>query len=277
MNSPWAAPTPPRWPPAGWFPDPAGTPSLRYWDGVRWTDFRAQARPAREPFATLPVAASVTALVVTIVSLTMSRFVVEWLADYRWPIAIYVAIAGVIGYGPLLVCCRVVVNRWGTGSMRNDLGFRFRPVDLGWGPLTWVACVCLQVVVAIIIYALNIPVVSNTEGISKLSGNRGYIISFAILAVVAAPIVEELVFRGVVLRGFASRMPAWSSVGLQGILFGSAHIDPIRGMGNIGLVMILSAVGIVLGGAAYLIRRLAPTMISHAITNTIAVIFTLTR
>ena len=88
---------------------------------------------------------------------------------------------------------------------------------------------------------------NNTEGISKLSGNRAYIISFVIVAVVAAPIVEELIFRGVILRGFASDPPPWLSIGLQGILFGAAHIDPIRGTGNIGLVMILSTVGIVLG------------------------------
>src|SRR5262249_25841572 len=142
---------------------------------------------------------------------------------------------------------------------------------------TWVTCVAAQIVVAILIFVLHIPLQSNTEGISKLSGNRAYIISFAILAVVMAPILEELAFRGVILRGFAGRMPPWAAIGAEGILFGSAHFDPIRGTGNIGLVMILSSVGIVLGGAAYLIRRLAPTMISHAITNTIAVIFTLAR
>jgi hypothetical protein len=41
--------------------------------------------------------------------------------------------------------------------------------------------------------------------------------------------------------------------------------------------MVLSAVGIVLGGAAYLFRRLGPTIISHALTNTIALIFILSR
>jgi membrane protease YdiL (CAAX protease family) len=72
-------------------------------------------------------------------------------------------------------------------------------------------------------------------------------------------------------------MPAWAAVATQGVLFGSAHVDPDRGMGNIGLVLILSAVGVVLGGSALLVRRLAPTMISHAMTNTLAVVLTLTR
>jgi hypothetical protein len=60
------------------------------------------------------------------------------------------------------------------------------------------------------------------------------------------------------------------AVGLQGVLFGLAHFDPVRGMGNIGLILVLSTVGCVLGGAAFLIRRIAPTMIAHAILNAVA-------
>ena len=266
----------PVWPPAGWFPDPAGTPSLRYWDGHRWTEHQARQRssPSREPFTTLPIAAAIAGPDRDRRVAHRQQVRRRVAGRLRWPIAVYVVIAGAHRLRAARRVLPVRRPRWGTGSMRRDLGFRFKPVDLGWGPLTWLTCFAAQIVVAVIILALKIPLVNNTEGISKLSGNRAYIISFAILAVVAAPIVEELIFRGVILRGFASAMPPWLSIGLQGILFGAAHIDPIRGTGNIGLVMILSTVGIVLGGAAYLIRRLAPTMISHALTNTIAVIFT---
>jgi membrane protease YdiL (CAAX protease family) len=275
----WPAPTIPSSPPAGWFPDPYGGPNLRYWDGTRWTPLQASTgKPAREEFVPLPVSVAVLAVVVTAVSLTASKYVVQALADhYQFPIAVFVLIAALVGYGPLLICCRFAVNRWGTGSIRNDLGFKFKVVDIGWGPLTWFACMAAQFAVAIVIYAFHIPIESNTEGVSKFASDRTYVISFAILAVVAAPLVEELVFRGMILRGLRSRLSTSLSVGTQGVLFGAAHIDPIRGTGNIGLVMILSAVGIVLGGSAYLLRRLAPTMISHALTNTLALVFVLTR
>jgi membrane protease YdiL (CAAX protease family) len=272
----WPAPATP---PPGWFPDPYGGPNLRYWDGSRWTPLQAAAeQPAREEFRTLPIAAAILALVVTAASLIASKFAVEALADrYDFPIAVFVLIAAVIGYGPLVLCARFVVNRWGTGSIRDDLGFRFKVLDIGWGPLTWLCCMAAQFAVAVVIYALNIPIKSNTEGVSRFTGDRTYVISFAILAVVAAPLVEELAFRGMVLRGLRSQLSTWLSVALQGVLFGAAHIDPIRGVGNVGLVMVLSAVGIVLGGAAYLFRRLGPTIISHALTNTIALIFILSR
>ena len=54
---------------------------------------------------------------------------------------------------------------------------------------------------------------------------------------------------------------------MQGVLFGLAHVDPARGAGNIGLVLVLAAVGVAFGGAAYLLRRIGPTIIAHAIFN----------
>ena len=136
--------------------------------------------------------------------------------------------------------------------------------------MTWVACVMAEIAIGVIVVALKIPFTSNVKDVSDLHGDRGYIISLLVLAVVAAPIAEEIVFRGVVLRGLLSRNSVVFAVGLQALLFGMAHFDPARGMGNIGLIMVLSGVGAVLGGAAYLVRRLAPTMIAHAILNGVA-------
>jgi len=34
---------------AGWYPDPSGSGSLRYWDGTRWTDAMSSAVPPASP------------------------------------------------------------------------------------------------------------------------------------------------------------------------------------------------------------------------------------
>jgi membrane protease YdiL (CAAX protease family) len=120
-----------------------------------------------------------------------------------------------------------------------------------------------------------VPFTGNTEGIGDLSDDRGYVITILVTAVIAAPFVEEIVFRGLMLRGLLSRMGAVPAIGIQGVLFGVAHIDPVRGQGNLGLAMILSGVGLVLGASAYLFRRLGPTIVSHMITNTVAMSVTL--
>ena len=229
----------------------------------------------REPIAPLSIEAAVTAVFVTATALIASRYLIEFLVQFRLPIAAYTAIAALVGYGPMVICCVAVSRRWGTGRFRDDFGFSFRRVDLGWGPVTWAACFGAQIVAAVIVITTRLPFEGNTEGLSERAGDRAYIISFAILAVVCAPLVEELVFRGVVLRGLLSRAKLPVALGLQGVLFGCAHVDPVRGLKNIGLVLVLSSVGVVLGGAAYHVRRLAPSMIAHALMNTVALIFIL--
>ena len=83
-------------------------------------------------------------------------------------------------------------------------------------------------------------------------------------------------FRGVVMRGLRARMGAVAAVALQAVFFGSAHFDPVRGAGNLGLVLILSAVGATLGFGAYLLRRIGPTIVAHAIFNGVVLIIVLT-
>jgi hypothetical protein len=71
-------------------------------------------------------------------------------------------------------------------------------------------------------------------------------------------------------------MPAVVAILLQGVLFGVAHVDPVRGAGNAGLAIILTGVGIAFGGAAYLLRRIGPTVVAHAIFNGIVMAIVLT-
>ena len=269
-------------PPAGWYADPHSAGNLRYWNGSQWTPHQATphfplARADAEPFVSLPIQAALAALLVVTASLIASKFLLQWLIGYDWPLMVYVAIAILSAYGPSVVSSAWISRRWGSGEFRKDFGVRFRWVDLGWGPVTFLAAVGAEIAVAATIIALNVPIASNTEGIAHRHIDRTYIIALGLMAVVAAPIVEELIFRGVVMRGFRSVMPAWLCVGVQGVLFGAAHFDPSRGMGNIGLVIVLSSVGVMFGGSAYLLRRLAPTMVAHALFNTVVLIVVLNR
>ena len=222
------------------------------------------------PHPDLPIRAAWGAVITLLVSVIASRYLLEAISGFEWPIAVYVAITAVVGYAPALLWCWYVSREWGTGRFRTDVGFRIKWVDIGWGPVTWMACVIAEIAVGLVVVALKIPFTSNVKDVSDLNADRGYVISLLVLAVLVAPIAEEIVFRGVVLRGLLSRNRVAFAVGLQAVLFGMAHFDPVRGMGNIGLIMVLSTVGAVLGGAAFLVRRLAPTMIAHAILNGVA-------
>lgn len=231
--------------------------------------------PPRAPHPTLPLPAGVGAIVVLVVSLLGSKYVLDLLVDFEWPVVVYVALLGMLGYGPSLVWWWYATRRWGSGRRFHDVGIAPRWSDLGWGPLVWIATIGVQVAVGAIVVALDVPLSNNTDDIGDLSVDRTYAVAIVITAVIAAPIVEELVFRGLVMRSLLSKVPAMVAIPAQGILFGVAHVDPARGIGNIGLAIVLSAVGISFGTAAYLLRRIGPTMVAHAIFNGIVMILLL--
>jgi Type II CAAX prenyl endopeptidase Rce1-like len=79
-----------------------------------------------------------------------------------------------------------------------------------------------------------------------------------------------------VVGGLRSRLPTVLAVALQGLLFGAAHVDPVRGAGNVGLVVVLSSVGIAFGVAAHLLRRLGPSIVAHALFNGVVLLVVLT-
>jgi uncharacterized protein len=275
--SPFAPPTGAQ---AGWYRDPYGYPALRYFDGRGWTHHTAGfvVPPApRAAHPVLPLQVAVGAVAVLIVSLLASRYLLEYLVRFDWPIAVYAFIGIAVGYGPSAAWCVYASRRWGTGRAAADLGLRFRWSDAGWGPLAWLAAIGCEVVVIVIVRLVDIPLVGNTEGLGELELDRTYVISLLVTAVVAAPVVEEMVFRGLMLRGLRSRMGAVAAVGLQAVLFGLAHVDPVRGGGNVGLVLVLAAVGVAFGGTAYLLRRIGPTIIAHAIFNAVVMAVVLLR
>jgi membrane protease YdiL (CAAX protease family) len=48
--------------------------------------------------------------------------------------------------------------------------------------------------------------------------------------IIAAPVVEELLFRGIVLNRLNSWVPTWVAVLASGVLFGAMHLDLLQGI-----------------------------------------------
>lgn len=229
-----------------------------------------------EPVPTLPLVAAVGAIGVLSGSLIVSKYLLDSIVGLGWPVAVYVAVLATVGYGPSLWWCWLASRRWGTGDLGTDIGLTPRFSDLGWGPVIWLGAIGAQIVVAAVIVALGVPLVGNTEGIEEISADRTYVVSLVITAVIAAPVVEEMVFRGVVMRGLRSKLPIVTVVVLQGLLFGAAHVDPVRGVGNIGLVLVLAGVGVAFGVAVVLLGRIGPSMVAHALFNGAVLLVVLT-
>ena len=63
------------------------------------------------------------------------------------------------------------------------------------------------------------------EGNAMIGG--GSLHGVFLSAVIAAPIVEEVRFRGVVLGSFRKIFPAWASILISAIIFGVYHMNPV--------------------------------------------------
>ena len=85
------------------------------------------------------------------------------------------------------------------------------------------------------------------------------------VAAVGAPIAEEFLFRGMLLRLLRTKMKLVAAVGVSAVLFALLHFIP-------ALVPALLGMGVVLAVVADRYDSLYPAMLVHALNNGIAVI-----
>jgi membrane protease YdiL (CAAX protease family) len=168
--------------------------------------------------------------------------------------------------------CVLVSRRYGSGSVRRDYGLRVQGVDLGWGLLlALLARVLAAVVVAVLAAFSHRLTGSNLSDVRELRHDTAALAVFALMAVVGAPVVEELFFRGLLLRSFVGRLGLWGAVPAQALLFCLVHTIPSLGLGNVSVLAATFLFGAFAGGVASWQRRLGPSMIGHSIFNALAV------
>lgn len=169
-------------------------------------------------------------------------------------------------------------KRRGSGSLREDFGLDARPVDLAIGAVAGVgAQVVLVPVVALLLRPLlGEPEVSGpVEDMVESAEGLGVVGLFLFIAV-GAPIVEELFFRGLVLRALRKRAGTVVAVIGSSVLFGLAHPQDLPG-DALALVMISLAVLAALF-AVLVVRfgRLGPAIVAHAVFNAWTLVSVLT-
>lgn len=80
------------------------------------------------------------------------------------------------------------------------------------------------------------------------------------LLVVVAPVTEELLFRGVILRGLLRRFHPWVAIGMSSALFAVMHMNPWQ-------FITAFAVGMVSGWFFLKTGNLWPCIVAHALNN----------
>jgi membrane protease YdiL (CAAX protease family) len=102
------------------------------------------------------------------------------------------------GYGALFVTTLLASRRRGTGSLGRDFGLRFRPVDLAIGLGVGIAAKIAGAVVAVPLVGLTggVP----TSNVPAQNDLVWIVLNTVVATTLVAPVVEELFFRGLLLR-----------------------------------------------------------------------------
>jgi membrane protease YdiL (CAAX protease family) len=81
-----------------------------------------------------------------------------------------------------------------------------------------------------------------------------------VMTCVIAPVVEEMLFRGILLRSFLDQYPRGLALGYSALYFGAAHL-------NIYQFALAFLLGLLLGGIYERSRSLIPCIAMHAAAN----------
>jgi membrane protease YdiL (CAAX protease family) len=227
----------------------------------------AEPKPPHVSATFAPVAAFGVVLS-TYVSILVTRFVLQNVDLH--PDWLLVVLAYVVLFGQMAGWAWGASRLLGTGSIRRDFGLHIRVDDIGWGALTFAAMMVGRVLLLLFLSSeVDDPVRDPGRSIDF---KGAALAAFAVAAIVGAPIVEELVFRGVLLRGFTKLTGAPVAIVIQGLLFAAYHFVPNGQNYSDFYFGALAIFGIVAGIAAERTGRLGPSMVAHAMNNALAIL-----
>lgn len=204
---------------------------------------------------TLVLAAVVTLAVVALIPVlglsvrdprvVLGGVVVPWLALLGWPLLT----AWRKGHGPVA-----------------DYGLRMDGPAVRAGLAGGLVALTLALVSAVSLIVLSDTPLSSAAGDlgRDLADRPAALIALAVLAVVGAPIVEEIAFRGLLLGALLKRgVPGWLAVGISAAVFAGFHFEPQR-------LPLLLVTGIVLGEVRRRTGSTAAAIVAHAVNNSFA-------
>ncbi len=163
----------------------------------------------------------------------------------------------------------------GTGHFTRDLGVRFRLIDF----LGILIGIGGQIIVAVMYAPFQHDIHDFNGPSQKLTGGShgGGFVIIAIFTVVFAPAMEELFFRGLLLKALVRLLTPLRAAGrarvvgvvlaviLDGLLFGLAHGEWVQLAG-------LATFGVILAAVSYRTGRLGMNIVAHATFNLVAIL-----
>lgn len=174
-----------------------------------------------------------------------------------------------------LVALSVASRRFGSGVWISDFAARFRPIDLIGIPVG----VLTQLVLIPVLYVPLRGLWPGTFSQQRIEeraqdlADRAHgssTVLLVLIVVVGAPIVEELVYRGMLQRSLATAIEAAPALLVTAAWFSLIHLSPVEYPG-------LFLAGLVFGAAVLATDRIGPAIVTHAAFNATGIIMVLSN
>ena len=203
-------------------------------------------------------------------AIVLARTISFVLRELAAPVGAQFFVFWAIIFGGLWLTCRYVSRRFGSGNPWSDFGFTWRPSDLWRG-------VAAYVVAQTLAGTAMAPWAGHTTKLNYVTARMTHVswpafAVWAFSAIVAAPIFEELAFRGMVQRTLASRVGGGWAIFGQAVAFGAYHMTPGLGGENAPYFAALVCFGVVMGWLARRLRRLGAGCTAHVLANGLIVL-----
>ncbi len=203
------------------------------------------------------------------------------------PVAEPVAFAAsLLAYGLVAVAAVIVLRRHGVHDVLREIGLRFRPIDLALGLGAFVAAMIVRLALAAVVVGITGP--PSHGNIPPISSPVWFVLEGLLLACIVAPVVEESIARGLLLRAVRARAlrtavrrgtpvddrglqvrAAWIAVLVSSGVFTLAHLYEGVDDWRVVVTLIVSILPLALaaGWLAILTGRLGAGIVMHALTN----------
>ena len=165
----------------------------------------------------------------------------------------------------------------GRGSLTSDFGLTVR------ASRSWVLLVgaALQVLLGALVLPLVNLVHNEKQDVVEQLKNAGgpKLVVLLVVAGLVAPVCEELLFRGVLLRAFRRRFSVEVAIGASALIFALTHLLGDPTLGVVAILPALFALGVISGCAAVWVGDLSVSIPLHMGFNlvTLAAYATLVR
>jgi len=168
--------------------------------------------------------------------------------------------AGLLG-APLLAS-----RRKGAGRLATDFGLRIRAADTS-GFAVGAAC---QLLAVPLLYWLlqqltgDLDVDGPARELTDRAQGPAFVV-LALLVIVAAPVIEELFYRGLLLRAAQRRWGTPTGVVVSSAVFGASHFQLVQFPALFGFAVVLALLTVRSG-------RLGPAITAHVAFNAVTIV-----